>query len=54
MNCPHKILGLSKSASINEIKVAYRKLALQLHPDINNNDPIKAEQFKNVKNVNLL
>lgn len=46
MNCPHKILGVSKSATLNEIKLAYRRLALQLHPDTNGGDAKKSEQFK--------
>lgn len=46
MNCPHKILGVSKTATLNEIKQAYRRLALQLHPDTNGGDPQKSEQFK--------
>jgi curved DNA-binding protein CbpA len=48
MNCPHKILGVSKTATLNEIKLAYRRLAMQLHPDTNGGDQKKSEQFKQV------
>ncbi|MBP7555511.1 MAG: J domain-containing protein [Chitinophagaceae bacterium] len=42
----YQILGLLKSATINEIKSAYRKLALQFHPDRNNGSKISEELFK--------
>lgn len=44
----YSILGLTKSASDQEIKKAYRKLALQYHPDKNKGDKKAEEKFKEV------
>lgn len=44
----YEVLGLSKSASDDEIKKAYRKLAKQYHPDLNPGDATAEEKFKEV------
>ena len=44
----YEILGVSKSASADEIKKAYRKVAMQFHPDRNPGDNEAEEKFKEI------
>lgn len=44
----YDILGVDKKASADEIKKAYRKLAMQYHPDRNQGNEAAAEKFKEV------
>lgn len=48
MNDLYNRLGISKSATQDEVKKAYRALAKKLHPDYNKDNPAIAEKFKEV------
>lgn len=48
----YEILGVSKTATEEEIKAAYKKLVKQYHPDLHPNDPAAAEKFKEINEAN--
>src|SRR6201986_5605811 len=43
---PYEVLGVSRGADETTIKKAFRKLARELHPDVNRHDPDAEEKFK--------
>lgn len=47
----YKVLGVSRNASQDEIRKAYRKLARKYHPDANPGDPSAEERFKEVQHA---
>ena len=42
----YEVLGVSRDADETTIKKAFRKLARELHPDVNSHDPQAEEKFK--------
>ncbi len=54
MQDPYEVLGVSKTATPEEIRKAYRQLAKKLHPDLNPGDKKAEERFKDVSVANDL
>ncbi|MBK3777645.1 DnaJ domain-containing protein, partial [Azospirillum brasilense] len=48
MRDPYQILGLPRSASADDIKKAYRKLAKEFHPDLKPGNAANEERFKEI------
>lgn len=48
----YKILGISKNATADEVKKAYRKLARKYHPDVNPGDKDAEKKFKEINEAN--
>jgi len=48
----YQALGIEKTATAEQIKKAYRKLARQHHPDVNPNDPGAEQRFKEINEAN--
>ena len=46
---PYKILGLTSDATERKVQKAYRRLAMQYHPDRNPDNPGAGEKFKQVQ-----
>ncbi|MDA0676113.1 MAG: DnaJ domain-containing protein, partial [Proteobacteria bacterium] len=48
---PYAVLGVAKDASADDIQKAYRKLAKELHPDLNPGNPKTADRFKEISSA---
>jgi curved DNA-binding protein CbpA len=46
---PYQVLGVPRTATAREIKVAYHRLAPEFHPDKTKGDPVLTEKFKELR-----
>jgi curved DNA-binding protein CbpA len=51
MRDPYDVLGVSRSASEDEIKKSYRRLAKKFHPDQNQNNPKAKDSFSEINSA---
>src|ERR1700733_14845344 len=49
---PYEVLGVARDAGEQEVKKAFRKLARELHPDVNAHDPQAEEKFREAAEAN--
>jgi len=49
---PYQVLGVERDASEQQIKKAFRQLAMELHPDVNAHDPDAEQKFKEAAEAN--
>jgi hypothetical protein len=45
----YRLLGIPRNATLDDIKVAYRRLARKYHPDVNQDDPSATDKFRLVQ-----
>lgn len=49
----YEVLGIKKDATAKEITIAYRKLAMKIHPDKNREDPLASEKFQTLGKIHM-
>ena len=45
----YRLLGIPRNATLDDIKMAYRRLARKYHPDVNQDDPTATDKFRRVQ-----